>query len=287
MVGPWVNVVPVTATSAERPPLDETVLSAISPDLVPGLLVEVVPQAPSTNALVAERARAGAPEGLVVVTEHQTAGRGRLDRSWETPARSALTFSVLLRPTAPTRSWPWLPLLAGYAVDKALKADGFAAGVKWPNDVLIGDRKVAGILVERIETEGGPCAVVGIGINVGLAPEELPVPTATSLAIEASHGSAGGTAPDRTRLLVDVLASLRESYDAWQAGGDLAGMRLAESYADACVTVGRQVRVDLPDGSVLTGMAAAIDPSGHLVVAGPDGPVAVGAGDVVHVRPAD
>jgi BirA family biotin operon repressor/biotin-[acetyl-CoA-carboxylase] ligase len=279
----WVNVVPVTATSAERPPLDETVLSGVSPDLVPGVSVEVVDQAPSTNALVVERARAGAGEGLVVVTEHQTAGRGRLDRSWETPARSALTFSVLLRPTAPTRSWPWLPLLAGYAVDKALKAAGFEAGVKWPNDVLIGDRKVAGILVERVETDQGPCAVVGIGINVGLGADELPVPTATSLAIEAD----GGPVPDRTALLVDVLASLREAYDAWQAGGDLAGMRLAESYADACVTVGREVRVDLPDGSVLTGMATAIDPSGHLVVAGPDRQVAVAAGDVVHVRAAD
>jgi len=124
---------------------------------------------------------------------------------------------------------------------------------------------------------------VGIGLNVGLRPDELPVPTATSLAIEA--GDTG--APDRTRLLVEVLASLREAYDAWQVGGDLAGMRLAESYADACVTVGRQVRVDLPDGSVLAGLATAIDPSGHLVVAGPDGPVAVGAGDVVRVRPAD
>ena len=75
--------------------------------------VEVVEEAPSTNALVAERARAGAPEGLVVVAEHQTAGRGRLDRTWETPARSALTFSVLLRPTGAGAAWPWLPLLTG------------------------------------------------------------------------------------------------------------------------------------------------------------------------------
>lgn len=246
---------------------------------MPGVLIEVVDEAASTNALVVERARGGAGEGLVVVTEHQTAGRGRLDRTWQTPARSALTFSVLLRPTAPTRSWPWLPLLAGYAVDKALKAHGFAAGVKWPNDVLIGDRKVAGILVERVETGTGPAAVVGIGVNVGLRADELPVETATSLAVE-------GEAPDRTRLLVELLAGLREAYDAWQVGGDLAGMRLAESYADACVTVGRQVRVDLPSGEVLTGLATAIDPSGRLVVAGADGETAVGAGDVVHVRPA-
>ncbi|WP_435747928.1 biotin--[acetyl-CoA-carboxylase] ligase [Nocardioides sp. SYSU DS0663] len=269
----------MTTTSPERPPLDRDRLAAVAPDLVPGVAVEVLDEAASTNAVVAERARAGAPEGLVVVTEHQTAGRGRLDRSWQTPARSALTFSVLLRPSAPTRTWPWLPLLTGYAVDKVLKAHGFDAGVKWPNDVLIGGRKVAGILVERLETPAGPAAVVGIGVNVGLTADELPVATATSLAV-------AGEAPDRTQLLVELLAGLREAYDAWQAGGDLAGMRLADSYADACVTVGQQVRVELPSGEVLTGTATGIDPSGRLLVVGPAGETAVGAGDVVHVRPA-
>ena len=121
-----------------RPPLDAERLAAADPDLLTGLTVEVVEEAASTNALVIERARSGAAEGLVVAAEHQTAGRGRLDRTWETPPRSGLTFSVLLRPTAPTASWPWLPLLAGYAVDKALKAAGFEASVKWPNDVLLG-----------------------------------------------------------------------------------------------------------------------------------------------------
>src|SRR4051794_28593678 len=117
------RLVAVTADPAGRPPLDAERLAA-DPLLLPVLNVEVVEEAASTNALVSERARAGAAEGLVVVAEHQTAGRGRLDRTWETPARSALTFSVLLRPTAPLRAWPWLPLLAGYAVSKALKADG-------------------------------------------------------------------------------------------------------------------------------------------------------------------
>ena len=267
-----------------RPPLDAQRLAATDPHLLPGLTVDVVESVGSTNAVVTERALAGAAEGLVVVAEHQTAGRGRLDRTWEAPARSALTFSVLLRPTAPVQSWPWLPLLAGYAVGKALKAAGFEAAVKWPNDVLIADRKVAGILVERIETAQGPAAVVGIGLNVAMSPEELPVPEATSLAIE-------GQAPDRTELLLDVLASLGESYAAWQEGGDLAGMRLAESYAAACATIGRQVRVALPSGQEVVGTATGIDPSGRLLVEHPDrdgvGRTAVSAGDVVHVRSVD
>jgi BirA family biotin operon repressor/biotin-[acetyl-CoA-carboxylase] ligase len=275
----------VTSEPAGRPPLDAERLASADPDLLPGLQVEVVEEAPSTNALVIERAHSGAAEGLVVVAEHQTSGRGRLDRTWETPARSGLTFSVLLRPTALQQSWPWLPLLTGYAVAKALKAAGFEASVKWPNDVLLADRKVAGILVERIETGDGPAAVVGIGLNVGMTAEELPVPEATSLAV------AGGVVPDRTELLVSVLASLWESYTAWQEGGDLAGMRLAESYAAACATIGQQVRVDLPSGQALTGTATGIDPSGRLLVEhageGGAGRTAISAGDVVHVRSAE
>ncbi len=109
---------PVTSDPAARPPLDKARLTAIPPS-VAGVTIEVLDEAPSTNAVAIERARAGAPEGLVVVADHQSAGRGRLDRTWETPPGTALTFSLLLRPTAPTRSWPWLPLLTGYAVDRA------------------------------------------------------------------------------------------------------------------------------------------------------------------------
>ncbi|WP_122819835.1 biotin--[acetyl-CoA-carboxylase] ligase [Nocardioides pantholopis] len=262
-----------------RPPLDGTRLAAAAADRLPGMGVEVAEEVTSTNAVVAERARAGAPEGLVVVAEHQTAGRGRLDRSWQMPARAGLVFSVLLRPSVPARSWPWLPLLTGCALGAALRADGYAAGVKWPNDVLIGERKVAGILVERVETPAGAAAVVGVGLNVDLRAEELPVPTATSLALES------GAAPDRVELLVGLLASLRAAYDRWQAGGERGQAELLAAYRAACVTLGRDVRVELPGGGVLLGRASGIDPDGRLVVAGPDGPVPVGAGDVVHVRP--
>jgi BirA family biotin operon repressor/biotin-[acetyl-CoA-carboxylase] ligase len=255
----------VFSDPAGRPRLDASRL--------PDHQVEVVEEAGSTNVLVAERAQADGPEGLVIVAEHQTAGRGRFDRAWETPARSALTFSVLLRPTAAAATWPWIPLLTGYEVGKALRAAGFDATMKWPNDVLIGERKVAGILVERVETARGPAAVVGVGLNVGMTADELPVPEATSLAIE-------GEAPDRTELLGLLLDTLWEGYVAWQEGGEAATSRLAASYAVACSTIGRPVRVDLPSGEVLTGTATGIDPAGRLLVDG----TAVSAGDVVHVR---
>jgi BirA family biotin operon repressor/biotin-[acetyl-CoA-carboxylase] ligase len=235
--------------------------------------VEVVAQAGSTNALVADRAREGAPAWLVVVTEHQTAGRGRLDRSWETPDRAALTFSTLLRPERSGAEWPWLPLVAGIAVVSALREHGVAAGLKWPNDVMLGDRKLAGILAERVETPTGPAAVVGIGLNVHQAAEELPVDTATSIAL------ATGARTDRTTLLESLLTRLRQEYDAWSAGG---GARVRGDYREACVTLGREVRVSLPGGDTLTGVAEDVDPSGRLVVAGT--PVAAGA--VLHVRPA-
>lgn len=267
----------MTSAAPDRPPLDPVRFAPLAPDLV----VEVHDVATSTNALATERARDGAPEGLVVVAEHQTAGRGRLDRTWETPARSAVVFSLVLRPTVPLTSWPWLPLLTGDAVARTLQEAGYAAGVKWPNDVLVGDRKVAGILVERVETADGPAAIVGVGVNVSLTAGELPVPTATSLLLES------GTEPDRTTLLVDLLTALRSAYDGWQAGGAAAAARLRTSYVGSCVTLGRDVRVELPGGDVVTGRATGVDRDGRLVVSGPGGETAVGAGDVVHVRSVD
>ncbi len=262
----------MTDLPPERPPLD-------ADRLVTPLdwTVEVVDEAPSTNSLVAGRARSGAAEGLVVVAEHQTAGRGRLDRTWETPARSALTLSVLLRPHTPAADWPWLPLLTGYAASLALRRHGAEVSLKWPNDVLLDDEKLAGILVERIDTASGPAVVVGVGINVTTTRDELPVAAATSLAL-------AGLAVDRTDLLSSLLGCLRREYDAFERGG-VAALRTA--YTDACVTVGREVRVDLPTGETLSGRATGIDEGGRLLVAAPGGVVPVSAGDVVHATIAD
>lgn len=259
----------MTSTTGSRPPLD---LSQIPHS------VEVVEEADSTNSLVAQRAREGAAAGLVIVAEHQTAGRGRLDRTWEVPPRAALTFSMLVRPDIPPASWPWLPLLTGYAVHAALVDRVPGLALKWPNDVLVqepkGDRKLAGILVERVDTDAGPAAVLGVGINVSQHQSELPVPDATSLFLQVEGD------PDRTEVLATVLGSLDALMPLLD---DVESLRRA--YAGECLTLGKEVRVDVPAGDPVVGTAVDIDPGGRLVVQTAGGEVAVGAGDVVHVRP--
>lgn len=276
--------VPGDATT--RSPLEPARLASLLEQAGPhrGLVwrVRLEDAAPSTNAVVAGEARAGAPEGTVLVVEHQTAGRGRLDRAWKTPRGSALTLSALLRPPVAPEAWPWLPLLTGLAVTDALSGvlGPRAAGLKWPNDVLVAERKICGILVERIETPTGPAAVLGAGLNTGQTGAELPLASATSVRRET------GAEPDRTALLAALLGAVGERYAAWCAAGG-ATERLRRDYARSCVTLGRPVRVEMPTGAALTGTAAAVDGSGRLVVADGDRRTAVGAGDVVHVRVVD
>lgn len=191
-------------------------------------------------------------------------------------------MSALVRPDAVDASrWPWLPLLAGLAVAAAVRREGgLEAGLKWPNDVVIGgDRKLAGLLVERIETpDRTPAAVIGIGLNITLRADELPVATATSLAIE------GSTTTDRSILARAVLRNLDGLLQSWiEVGGD-ASRGLHASYTEACVTIGQSVEVTLPGGEVVAGEAIGIDPQGRLVVANEDGESAFGAGDVLHQR---
>lgn len=281
----------------ERPPLDERALvrALVRPDRPDGLWreVTVVAETASTNADLAAAAAGGAPEGTVLVAEAQTAGRGRLGRTWQAPPRAGLTFSLLLRPTVPGIRLTWLPLLTGVAVAEAVaqltaRADAGdfgerAAGagpvrprLKWPNDVLAGERKLGGILVER----AGDAAIVGVGLNVGLRADELPVPAATSLAIE--HAAV----TDRTMVLRAILREFARWYGSWQeAGGDpdLSGLRAA--YRTACATLGRDVRVQLPGERTVTGRATDVDEGGRLLVRTGEGAErAFSAGDVVHVR---
>lgn len=254
--------------------------------------IRVVSATGSTNTDVLEEAGAGAPEGLVIAAEEQTAGKGRLGRTWQARRGSALTFSVLLRPRSiPEAARAWFSLLAGVAVVRAVRQQsGVDARLKWPNDVVVCDCKLAGILAER----SGDAIVVGIGLNVLGRSDDLPVATATSLE------DANASRTDRTELLAAILKEIEQWYVRWsEAGGDAVAAGLRDEYLTLCTTLGRQVRVLLPADRVLAGRAAEVDAAGRLLVevapgsdtsglpeAGPGGGglVAVSAGDVIHVR---
>ena len=270
---------PSPYTDLDRPPLSAAALRRAL--ITPGSLwtdLVVTPDTGSTNADVAKAAQEGAAEGLVVVAERQRAGRGRLGRQWESPPRAGLTVSVLVRPKdiSPSR-YGWLPLLAGVALVETVRR--FAevdAVLKWPNDLLIDGRKCAGILAESV-TDG---VVIGIGLNVTLREAELPRPDATSLLL------AGAATTDRDPLLRALLRTFADWYGGWCArGGDPETSGLRDAYRLHCATLGRQIRVALPNNTQLTGTASDVDSTGRLVVTSTDGTsTPVAAGDVVHVR---
>ncbi|MGH9114974.1 MAG: biotin--[acetyl-CoA-carboxylase] ligase, partial [Acidimicrobiales bacterium] len=217
----------------------------------------------STNRVVAELVEAGAPEGVVVATELQTAGRGRLDRTWEARPGTSLLVSVLVRPAGlePDR-WHLVTAAAGLAARRACsEVAGFTPDLKWPNDLMIGDRKLAGILAQV----AGGAVVVGMGLNVREAPPGA-----------AFADEAAGRVVDRAALLEAWLIGLDGLLGRWD--------EVAVLYRDSCATVGRRVVVQR-EGPDLVGVAEAIDAGGRLVVRPETGPaVAVSAGDVVHLR---
>jgi len=229
----------------------------------------------STNSDVARLAAAGAVEGSCIVAEHQSAGRGRQARSWVSPPSAGLWMSVLVRPVdMPRETWTWLPLIAGLsACDAVRETAGVKASVKWPNDLVVVEgsgapRKLAGILSEAIDDD---TVVLGIGINVSLTRDELPIPTATSLLLE-------GGSVNREELLASVLAHLALRLNQWRAGDQ----PFVDDYRAACVTIGRKVEVTLPDQAVLKGTVIDVDDQGHLVVNDGDDTQIITAGDVIH-----
>jgi BirA family transcriptional regulator, biotin operon repressor / biotin---[acetyl-CoA-carboxylase] ligase len=263
---------------SERAPLSRAALSRAL--MRPGgfwRAIEVTALTGSTNADLLAQAAAGAPQGTVLVAEAQTAGRGRMGRTWVSPPRAALTFSVLLRPDAvPPRRRGWIPLLTGVAIASAVTAAGLDARLKWPNDVLVGGRKLAGILAEQ----SAGAVVVGAGINVSTRRAELPVEAATSLALE-------GAGAGRRQLLCAVLGEFERLYLAWAGGaspGDPDACGLRAEYRRRSATLGRQVQVEFPGGDAARGTALDVDPDGRLLLSADGGQLAVSAGDVVHLR---
>ncbi|MGV0795022.1 biotin--[acetyl-CoA-carboxylase] ligase [Mycolicibacterium sp. XJ1819] len=239
--------------------------------------LDVVDQTGSTNADLLARAAAGEDiGGAVLIAEHQTAGRGRVGRSWVDTPRAQIALSVGVdATTVPTDSWGLLPLATGVAVVDAVAAEtGLRAHLKWPNDVLVGDAKLAGILAEVASPK--PVIVVGVGLNVTLRPQVVGQPNATSLL------ELGLTDPDRDRLTHRLLLELARRIDAWR---DAATQQtLVRDYLDRSATVGTQVRVMLPAGTEIVGTATSVDGQGRLIVEADGRTHVVSAGDVVHLR---
>ncbi|WP_426006647.1 biotin--[acetyl-CoA-carboxylase] ligase [Paenarthrobacter sp. NyZ202] len=284
--------------SRERSALDREAL--LAPEFLSATGISQLKIVDSTGSTNQDLVRAVTVEpkkwaDLAVLTaEHQTAARGRLDRHWESPERSAVSVSMVLRPVTadgmpvPTQSYSWLSLLAAVALREALQeAAGITADIKWPNDVLVNGRKVAGILAQLTSPGDGsvPAVILGVGLNVSLSEDELPVPTATSLALE------GSTTTDRTSLLQAYLRRFARLYRSFcnSEGDPSAGLEgghsLHKRVESAMVTLGREVRAHLPGDHELVGHASRLDEHGSLLVVDHGGREhVVTAGDVVHLR---
>jgi BirA family biotin operon repressor/biotin-[acetyl-CoA-carboxylase] ligase len=251
----------------------------------PWRAVEVVDETGSTNADLIARSAAGEDvDGLVLIAEHQTAGRGRRGRSWTAAPRAQISMSVGVAPRGvPSEAWGLLPLVTGVAVVDAVRAVGATVGLKWPNDVLAGADgsagKLAGILAEVAPS--GPVIVVGLGLNVTLRDEELPQPgNATSLL------ALGVEAPDREQLVIAILTELGRRIGNWRNARG-ADDELLRDYLARSLTVGARVRALLPGDSEIVGTATSVDAQGRLLLDTEGGVVEISAGDIVHLRAVD
>ncbi|HYY59290.1 MAG TPA: biotin--[acetyl-CoA-carboxylase] ligase [Pyrinomonadaceae bacterium] len=234
----------------------------------------------STNTEAARQARRAAPEGLCIVAREQTAGRGRHERAWISPAGAGLYCSTVLRPQLELSAWPLLTLMAALAVhDALLEACGLCADIKWPNDILVRERKLAGILAETVETrDAGRACILGIGINLSdrALPAEL-LKTATS--IEGLTGSA----PDAESLLQALLRAIARRYETLEEG-DGRALTLQAWTARSSYAVGRPVLVSL-DADAFEGTTRGLEPDGALRVETKGGEIRIiRAGEVTRIR---
>jgi BirA family biotin operon repressor/biotin-[acetyl-CoA-carboxylase] ligase len=242
----------------------------------------------STNRIAVEAAAAGEPEMLVIVADEQSAGRGRRDRTWVAPAGSSLLCSILFRPVLAVTERFLVPSLVALAARDAIATEsGVNVALKWPNDLVAGDRKLAGLLSEVVESahDDQPAAiVVGIGINL-CWPEGFPGsdPTARAALVGATTlEELSGLRVGRDELLESFLLALR---DRRELLAETTGRRrLLEDYRATCATIGRAVQVRAVTATY-TGVAVGLDDSGRLLVEADGATVAVDAADVVHLRP--
>jgi len=268
----------VPADATDRAPLDEAALrdGLVGPGL-PWRELDVVDETGSTNTDLLARAAAGADiDGSVLLAEYQNAGRGRHGRQWSAPPRTQLALSVgVAAASVPHPGWGWLTLATGVAVVDALAGLGVDAGLKWPNDVLVGEGKLAGILAEVAAPT--PVIVVGLGLNVTLTADEAPDPRATSLLM------LGSSMLDRNALARSILRKMAERVDAWRTFGG-ADVTLTADYQRHSRTLNSRVRASLPGGREVVGIARSVDETGRLCVDTGAQIVAISAGDITHLR---
>ncbi len=256
--------------------------------------LEILEECGSTNTELVGRAAGGTPldwpDLSVLVTDNQTGGRGRLGRVWVAPPGETIAISVLLRPALSSgrpldlSHFGWLPLLAGVAMTRALTplVPTHAVSLKWPNDVQIDGRKVSGLLAELLP--GGTAVVMGAGVNLTIGPAGLPTTTSTSVLLNEPTVPVDGLAD---AVLSNYLSELRSLYTEFLFhGADPRASGLAGQLDGLCSTLGQEVRVQLPGGDDLVGVAVGIDLTGRLEVRrSTDGVItAVAAGDVTHLR---
>ncbi|MBV9351333.1 MAG: biotin--[acetyl-CoA-carboxylase] ligase [Mycobacterium sp.] len=263
-----------------RPPLDAAALrdGLVGPGM-PWRRLDVVNETGSTNADLLDRSGAGNDiDGSVLLAEYQHVGRGRHGRHWQAPPRAQIALSVGIDGSSvPHSGWGWLPLATGVAVVDALNAVAGvdAVGLKWPNDVLAGDGKLAGILTEVAAPASA--IVVGLGLNVTLTADEVPDPAATSLLM------LGSSATDRNVLARRILRELARRIDAWRAAGG-ADAALVADYQRYSLTLGTRVRATLPGNKEVVGIARVVDELGQLHVDTGGEVVTISAGDIAHLR---
>src|SRR2546427_123990 len=231
---------------------------------------------PSTNTEAARRAMHGAEEGLCIVARGQTAGRGRLQREWISPAGAGLYFSIVLRPRIDASLWPLIPLMAALAAhDTLIQACKVETDIKWPNDILFAERKLCGILAETIETDTGRAAIVGIGINS--TTEAFPVELRE---VATSLEAAMGKAPDAEAVLQSLVQAFVRRYEIFQATGG-PGKIVREWSRCSTYTNGKRVCVS-SGGETFSGVTRGLESDGALRVETDAGEIrVVRAGDVM------
>jgi BirA family transcriptional regulator, biotin operon repressor / biotin---[acetyl-CoA-carboxylase] ligase len=264
----WAHEHKVLAVSTDKP----------SPPLNPALIsekisrywrVSVVEVTGSTQDDLSQSVKKDATRsGTLLIANFQSSGRGRLDRTFSAPPSSALTLSFYLTPHLDRAEWSFLPLLTGLSAISSLKNldAGLRVSLKWPNDLLVNGRKLGGILVEA--TSDG--VVIGIGVNVAMAQDQLPTKDATSLLLEDF------ACLDRNLIAVELLNVFHDLYERWQAGEDMRHL-----YRENCETLGMTIRVELPNAPPATGKATDISRTGELIM---ESGLRVSVGDIVHLR---